>query len=107
MRLMAFFAPLILLSTTSLAEPQPQNATPSKRIAKIIGRNDGRSADSAFKVRSVREEYEILAALGLEPGTQSLVATNKGNYDVIHAKDVRTGTQREVWFDIGSFFPGL
>ena len=107
MRLMAFLAALALISTTALAESQPPNATPSKRIAKIIARSDGRSAESAFKVRSVREEYEILAALGLEPGTQSLVASNKRNYDVIEGKDVHTGTKREVWFDIGSFYPGF
>ncbi len=94
-----------LAAASSMAVAQPA-ATPSipKHIAKIISRADGMTKKTAFKVRSVQEEHQVLAALGLAPGTQSLVITDKP-YDQFDATDSRTGATREVWFDISSFYP--
>lgn len=78
---------------------------PSGRIAKVLEKGDGRSEKTAFRVKSVRDEYEILRTFGLEPGVQSLIiGTNKKPYDRIEAKNPKTGETVELWFDISSFF---
>jgi len=97
-------AGLALSCVVAVAQAVAQPVTASKHISKILSRGDGASEESAYKVKSVHEEYEILAALGLTPGKQSLVQKKKP-YDVIEATDQRTGATREVWFDIGSFYP--
>jgi hypothetical protein len=82
----------------------PSGAAPSARIAGLLASTDGSSPARAYRVRSIREEYLILDALGLCPETQSLV-TNRGRpYDVQRAVDARAGEVREFWFDISSFF---
>ncbi len=98
------FVTLAIAAALICSTVEAEQTAPSGRIAKILARSDGRSAETAYKVRSVREEYQVLAALGLEPGRQSLVV-RKRPYDVIEATDARTGMKREVWFDIGSFYP--
>ena len=97
---------LALTSAVAVGQPTLPSASVSKHIAKILSRGDGTSDQSAYKVKSVREEYQILAALGLTAGKQSLVIRKKP-YDVIEASDPRTGATREVWFDIGSFYPEI
>ena len=99
MKLKVLFIAGALSCSTALAQP---TASP-ERIAKILSRGDGISQQTAYKVKSVREEYQVVAALGLEPGSQSLVVNNKP-YDVIEATDPRTGAKRDVWFDISSFY---
>lgn len=93
----------------SVVSSQPVSSPPvavSKDVEKALSRADGESDRTAYKVKSVEEEYEILAALGLRPGSQSLVVGKKP-YDVIQASDPRTGATRQVWFDISSFYPEL
>lgn len=75
------------------------------RIARLLASTDGSTKEKAFKVKSVEEEYEILAALKLKPGSQDLViGEDRHPYDMISAVDGATGRQREVWFDIRSFY---
>jgi len=87
-------------AAASTAPPPP----PSSHLAKIMARGDGRSAETAWKVGNVHEEYEIVHALGLEVQSQALVVRKKP-YDVLTVRDPRDGTTRALWFDIGSFFP--
>jgi hypothetical protein len=78
---------------------------PSKRVAKIIARGNGLTKESAFRVRSVGEEYEILRIFGLQPGKQSLaIEPNGKSFDVIDVTNPRTGRTFDVWFDISSFY---
>ena len=74
-----------------------------KRLVKIMAKRDGRSCANGYKVRNIREEYQILAVLELQPRTQSLV-TGKKPCDLQTAFDPKTGQEREVWFDISAFF---
>ena len=78
-------------------------AEPSKHIAKILAGADGATETTAYKVSSVGDEYEIIAALKLTPKVQSLVVKKKP-YDIIEAAD-QTGATRKIWFDISSFYP--
>jgi hypothetical protein len=78
-------------------------AAPSKQIAKIMARGDGASPETAYKVRSVRDEYEIVRSLGLEVRSQSLVMRKKA-YDVLEVADPRDGRVRPLWFDISRFY---
>jgi hypothetical protein len=105
------FAPALLLSVL-LASPaisQPSSLAPAskakldKRIAKVVAKGDGKTQETAYKVRSVAEEYLILDYLGLAPQAQALVAGKK-TFDRIEAKDPRTGTTHTIWFDISSFY---
>jgi hypothetical protein len=96
-------AGLLLICIVAPASAQEQGARLSKHIAKIVAANNGMTEQTAYKVRSVKEEYQVLAALKLTPKVQSLVLKKKP-YDVIQAAD-ETGATREIWFDISAFYP--
>jgi hypothetical protein len=82
----------------------PPPAAHERRIAGMIAATRGASAETALHVRSIREEYEILGALGLCPEIQSLTEQGGHPCDMLNARDPQTGTARELWFDISSFF---
>lgn len=100
------FALIVALQVAS-AQPAPVLVPviePSGRITKVLRKGDGRSQETAFRVKSVREEYEILRTFGLEPGVQSLVVGANGKpYDLLEAKNPKTGETVKLWFDISSF----
>ena len=89
----------------ALAAPAAPPAPPSDHIAKIMARADGASPETAYKVASVRDEYEIVAALGLTVKSQALVMRGKKAYDLLEVADPRDGSPRRLWFDINSFYP--
>ena len=99
-----------LLIALQVATVQPMPAfspvvQPSGRIAKIIHKRDGRTKASAFKVKNVGEEYEILRTFGLKPDVQSLVIDDdRRAFDMLTAIDPNTGAKVELWFDISSFY---
>jgi len=84
------------------APPPPQ--ADQARIAGLLAATSGATAETAFRVRSIREEYEILGALGLCPRMQALTRNGRRSYDVLTATDPRTGASRDLWFDITAFF---
>jgi hypothetical protein len=96
------FAVLLL----SLAAPPGPDAAPppSNAVQQPVQRSDGATAERAFKVNSVPEEYQIVRALGLKPKMQSLVSDHGRMYDVLTVTDPKTGQERKLWFDINSFF---
>jgi hypothetical protein len=69
----------------------------------IVTNGNGRSADTAWKVISIEEEYFIMRMAGMQLRTQSLI-NDKGR--VFDRMDVTTqdGKQLQLWFDIGLFF---
>ena len=99
---------LIVALQVAAAQPAPvlvPVVEPSGRIAKVLAKGDGRTKATAYRVKSIGEEYEILRVFGLEPGVQSLVDGDNGkHYDVLKAKNPKTGETVELWFDISSFF---
>jgi hypothetical protein len=93
-------AALLLLSVPGTAMAKEKQ----DRIEKLIASTDGASKATAFKVKSIDEEYRILRALRLKSEMQSLVIGDDGHpYDrlTVVAED---GTKRELWFDIKSFY---
>ena len=75
----------------------------SPRLAAILASGDGRTRETAFKVDSIREEYEVMGHFGLRLESQSLVVHDKP-YDLLQTVKVSTGETVELWFDISSFF---
>jgi hypothetical protein len=98
---MIFIALLLSLAAPSGPDTAP---APSKHVQQLLQQTDGASAERAFKVNGVPEEYEIVRALGLKPGMQSLVSDHGRMYDVLTVTDPKTGRERRLWFDINSFF---
>lgn len=94
----------IFMCIALLASTAAQAHTPSipKRLQKIIAQADGLTPATAFKVSSVKQEYEIMSALGLKPHSQALIIKDKP-FDKLTATD-DAGKTREVWFDISSFY---
>ncbi|MEA3032139.1 MAG: hypothetical protein QOH86_155 [Sphingomonadales bacterium] len=92
---------LALSQAPALAAGPPP--APSAHIARIMAKGDGRSPETAWKVGSVREEYEIVRALGLTVKSQALVGGKKP-YDVLEVADAG-GKVVKLWFDISAFYP--
>lgn len=98
------FAVFALVGSAANAQSSAPATTIPQHIAKIVSRADGKMPDTAYRVGSVQEEYEILKVLGLTSKSQALVVKKKP-YDVLTAVDPATGSERQVWFDISSFYP--
>jgi hypothetical protein len=92
-----------LLASVASAQSSQSTAV-SKHIVKILSSADGATQATAYKVSSVHEEYEVLAALHLTPKDQALVVGKKP-CDAITAIVPATGAERKLWFDISSFYP--
>jgi hypothetical protein len=105
LRRFAALALALVATAAAAAAAAPPGVAPSKHIAKIMAHADGASAETAYKVGSIREEYEIVRALGLEVESQALVEAKKKPYDVLTVRDPRGGGTRALWFAIGSFYP--
>lgn len=69
----------------------------------IFATGDGKSAQTAFRVLSVGEEYIVLSVLELRLKQQHL-RTDGGVFDVMNVTDPATGKAFEIWFDISAFF---
>lgn len=96
-----FLAPLALLLLAPGATAPPQDAA---RIEAILKTGDGKSQDTAYKVRNVGEEYALIRALGLRPGEQALLVKDDKAWDLMTVIDPKTGKKVEIYFDISSFF---
>jgi len=92
---------LLLVAQAAQADPPM-----SKHIAKLLARHDGKTRESAIKVSSIAEEYEVATALGLKVVEQSLVEIEKKPYDRLKVVDA-SGTASELWFDISGIYPEI
>lgn len=93
-------AATVLVATAGHAEEA--KPAPSRHIAKIMARGDGRTPETAYKISGVEDEYQVMALLGLEVSSQSLVVLGKP-YDVLKATDAE-GRTRKIWFDVSKFY---
>src|SRR5437762_12157055 len=74
------------------------------RIEQLLASTDGATKATAYKVKSVEEEYKILRALHLQPGEQALIIDDDGHpYDMLTATG-EDEAKRRLWFDIKSFY---
>ena len=72
--------------------------------AQIRAGNLGATQETAIKVSSVKQEYEIIRSLGLVPAGQALSVSGRNAYDVMTVRDPRSGEERQLWFDISAFY---
>lgn len=106
--LMFLAAGLVAPSTVSAQENAAQQLStperkPPKRLAKILAKGDGLTRETAYKVATVEQEYEIVRYFGFRPEKQALVMDGRA-FDLITGSDSHTGKVREFWFDISSFY---
>ena len=92
----------MVLATSTAAYAQISSDPIS--VPEVVPIPDGLSQVTAIKVTDVAKEYKIAKKMKLRPMSQSLVTTG-GYYDVLNCVDA-AGKPRDLWFDIGSFFPG-
>ncbi|HVG29804.1 MAG TPA: DUF4919 domain-containing protein [Pyrinomonadaceae bacterium] len=61
---------------------------------------DGKSAETAFDVISINEEYALFRAMGLQPIRQSLIEDKGHQYDALVAVDPRTRAEATYYFRV-------
>jgi hypothetical protein len=69
-------------------------------VESIVHSGDGKSAEKAWVVINVHEEYVVLRALGFRPGEQSLLNKDGHAYDVMKVKNVDDGTEQTFYFNV-------
>lgn len=69
-------------------------------IDSILSSGDGRGFSTAFKVISVDEEYAVLNIKGLQMTKQSLVKHEESEFDILVAKNLKSGEESELYFNI-------
>jgi hypothetical protein len=69
-------------------------------IDSIRNSGDGKSADKAWVVISVHEEYVMLRVLGFKPSEQSLLQKDGHSFDVMKVKNVDDGTDQTFYFNV-------
>jgi len=69
-------------------------------VDSILRSGTGHDFATAFQVISVAEEYAVMRLTGLHSEQQVLVAHEGSEFDVVTVKDPRTGTVRELHFNV-------
>ena len=69
-------------------------------VDSILRSGDGRDFATAFQVISVAEEYAVLRVLGLQIVRQTLDAHEGSEFDVVTAKNRKTGAEQVLYFNI-------
>jgi Domain of unknown function (DUF4919) len=77
-----------------------------KLLQALMTSGDGKTAESAYRVLTIKEEYFIMNERGYEVHGQALLLENNKSYDVLYGKDKKTGKDVSIYFDISSFFGG-
>lgn len=68
-------------------------------VVSIMAGGDGKTAETAFTVIAIREEYAMLGILGLKFERQTLIHKDGHNYDVLEAMN-ENGQRHSVHFQI-------
>jgi hypothetical protein len=69
-------------------------------IDSIMDSGDGQSPETAFQVIDTKEEYVILAVLGLAAKKQKLLHIGGHAYDQFEVADRKTGQTGELYFNV-------
>ena len=72
----------------------------------LMKSGDGKSAETAYVVVSLKEEGFAMTVLGLKEKEQSLVAANGHMYDLLQGEDEKTAAMRSVFFRIDDVMMG-
>lgn len=90
--------------TKNVEKEKFHNDIAQKLLKAMLDSGDGKTAKTAFKVHSIREEYIIMRELGYQVSMQSLVMDKDyGSFDVL-AGNGKDGKGGSFYFDINSFF---
>jgi hypothetical protein len=71
----------------------------------LMRSGDGKTAQSAYRVLTIKEEYFVMNELGYGVSGQALMSENNKPYDVLFGRD-KKGKSVSIYFDISSFFGG-
>jgi hypothetical protein len=69
-------------------------------LAAMLSAGNGSSRKAAITVLFIFEEYEMLSIWGLDCVRQSLKKVGTRSYDIMDVRDVETGQERSVYFDV-------
>jgi len=72
-------------------------------LRSILASGDGRGYRTAFRVYFVREEYDLIRALGGQVLGQALGHQEGKSYDILQVK-TKSGATRDVFFEITELF---
>ncbi|HEY3255730.1 MAG TPA: DUF4919 domain-containing protein [Polyangiaceae bacterium] len=86
--------------TDHVTEADFHRAVAKGLIDSIIHAGDGQSAQSAWTVYRVKEEYEVLKAKQARFVSQSRIIEGNRNYDVLDAERTDDGSKLRFYFDI-------
>lgn len=89
-----------LRKTDHVTEADFHRAVAQGLIDSIIHAGDGQSAQSAWTVYRVKEEYEVLKAKHARFSSQSRIIENGRNFDVLDAERTDDGSKLRFYFDI-------
>jgi hypothetical protein len=81
------------------AEADLHDACVAGLFHSILASGDGRGYGTAFVVYFIREEYDLVRALGGQVQSQSLSHQGPRSFDILHVK-TKSGATRDVYFDI-------
>ncbi|HEU0122437.1 MAG TPA: DUF4919 domain-containing protein [Bryobacteraceae bacterium] len=87
------------------AEAERHKAIAGGLLRSILQAGDGKTKETAFEVIGTHEEHLTLSVMGLQFGGQSLIPGKPHSYDVIEAKNPKTGETVRVYFQIDAFYP--
>ena len=96
--LIAKAAALRALDKTAQADEVRQQWT--ALMDSILLSGDGKDFATAFRVISVDEEYSVLRVMQIERVNQALVEHDGSQFDVLSAKDPKTGKDFQLYFNI-------
>lgn len=72
-------------------------------LASILSTGNGETAETAFEVINIIEEYAVLEHFKLEKVSQSLVVGKNKTYDLLTVK-TEDGIEKSIFFDISLFY---
>jgi len=76
-------------------------------LASIRESGDGMTAETAYVVIGVAEEYSFLGAVGVQVARQSLVQSTRGPVDALEVVNPANGERRTVYFDVSRLFAAM
>ena len=75
-------------------------------LSSIQQSGDGMSAETAYVVIGVAEEYTLLGAMGVQVARQSLIQADRGPIDALDVVS-QSGETRTVYFDVSRLFNAM
>jgi Domain of unknown function (DUF4919) len=76
-------------------------------LRSIRDSGDGMTAETAYVVIGVAEEYSFLGAVGVQVARQSLVQSARGPVDALEVVNPANGERQTVYFDVSRLFNAM